>query len=104
MNSLIDLGFDKKEILRGLKKIYNPGRFEWIAPTVLVDTANNEENIGLLSKMVHDITPKKKTTIIFGTTQVDYQYARKLSQMIPGTKHIFIDDFCDRSLPCTLYV
>lgn len=101
---LNDLGFDKKTILKGLKDIYNPGRFEWITPTVLVDTANNEENIKILSKMVKSMTKKKNTIIIFGTTQEDAQYAHKLSEMIPGTKRILVDDFCDRSLPCSSYV
>lgn len=104
LRALTDIGFEGKTILRGLKDIYNPGRFEWITPTVLVDTANNEENIKILSKMVKSITKKKSTIIIFGTTQEDAQYARKLSEMIPGTKCVFVDDFCDRSLPCSSYV
>jgi hypothetical protein len=54
--------------------------------------------------MVGATTKKKKTVIMFGTTQVDVSYAQKLSQMIPGEKRIYIDDFCDRSLPCSLYV
>lgn len=54
--------------------------------------------------MVEAITKKKKPIIMFGTTQVDVPYARRLSQMIPGEKRIYIDDFCDRSLPCSLYV
>lgn len=57
---LTDLGFDRKTILEGLQDIYNPGRFEWVTPTVLVDTANNEENIAILSKMVKGITKNKK--------------------------------------------
>jgi len=83
--------------------IYNPGRFEWITPTILVDTANNRENIEILRKMTVDILKNKKIIVLFGTTQTDPIYAKKLSTMISGTKNIIIDDFCDRSLPCSEY-
>jgi len=49
----------------GLKNIHNAGRFEWISPHILVDTANNKQNIKILAKMLSQIVPKKKMTIIF---------------------------------------
>ena len=79
MKALIEIGFERKSIQEGLQNIYNPWRFEWITPTILVDTANNAENIGILGKMVGATTKKKKTVIMFGTTQVDVSYAQKLS-------------------------
>jgi len=84
--------------------IYNPGRFEWIRADVLVDTANNEENIRLLQKMIQKMNIKKEIIILFGTTQTDAKYAQKLSQMIQGNKTFYVDDFCDRSLPCENYI
>lgn len=84
--------------------VYNPGRFEWIRTDVLVDTANNEENIRLLRKMIQKMNIKKEIIILFGTTQTDTKYAQRLSQMIQGNTTFYVDDFCDRSLPCEDYI
>ena len=83
--------------------IYNPGRFEWLNTHTLIDTANNEENIKILKKMIRNLKIKKDITVIFGTTQVNPDYAWKLSQMIDGKRKILVDDFCDRALPCSEY-
>ena len=85
-------------------QIYNPGRFEWLNTHTLVDTANNEENIKILQKMIKKMNIKKEIIILFGTTQTDTKYAQKLSQMIQGNTTFYIDDFCDRSLPCREYI
>ena len=85
-------------------EIYNPGRFEWIRADILVDTANNKENISLLQKMIQKMNIKKETVILFGTTQTDTQYAQRLSQMVHGMTTFYIDDFCERSLPCLHYI
>jgi len=103
LESLSDLGFEKKKILSALQKIYNPGRFEWLSPTLLVDTANNTENIQILSKMIKEIKTDKKIVVIFGTTQTEPMYAKKLANMIYGDDKILVDDFCDRSLPYSEY-
>lgn len=100
--ALKNLGFDAKKLETSLQNMYNPGRFEWIAPHILVDTANNRENIGLLKNMIQKINHKKIITI-YGTTQVDRAYASELAQMIPTEKRILVDDFCDRALPCETY-
>lgn len=100
--ALRDQGFDWKKILLWLQKIYNPWRFEWIAPHILVDTANNHENIQILMKMVQKLK-LKKTIVLYGTTQVDTEEVKKLAQMIPADRRILIDNFCERSLPCTEY-
>jgi dihydrofolate synthase/folylpolyglutamate synthase len=100
--ALKNLGFDTKEIESGLQNIYNPGRFEWIAPHILVDTANNRENIRILKNMIQKIKSKKIITL-YGTTQMDAKYASELAQMIPAEKRILVDYFCDRSLPCEAY-
>ena len=102
LTCLSNLGFDKKIIQKGLKNIYNPGRFEWLAPNILVDTANNAENIKILAKMV-DKLPNKNIVTLFGTTQVDPESAKQLAKMIPTRERILIDDFCDRSLPYSSY-
>lgn len=100
--ALKNLGFDTNKILSGLQNIYNPGRFEWIAPHILVDTANNRENIKILRNMIQKIKSKKITTL-YGTTQINAEYASELAQMIPAERRILVDDFCDRSLPCEAY-
>lgn len=100
--ALKNLGFDTKKIQLGLQNIYNPGRFEWIAPHILVDTANNRENIRILKNMIRKLN-HKKILAIYGTTQTDTAYAGELAQMIPAEKRILVDDFCDRSLPCETY-
>ena len=100
--ALKNLGFDTNKILSGLQNIYNPGRFEWIAPHILVDTANNRENIKILRSMVQKIKSKKIITL-YGTTQIDAEYTSELAQMIPAERRILVDDFCDRSLPCEAY-
>ena len=46
----------------------------------------------------------KVTTIIYGSTQIDPRYVRKLSQIIPAKERWYIDEFCDRALPCQTYV
>jgi folylpolyglutamate synthase/dihydropteroate synthase len=89
-------------IIKGLKNIYNPGRFEWLSPTVLVDTANNEENIKILARMVKRIQHRNIVTL-FGTTQTDPDYAAKLANMISTKHRVLIENFCDRSLPCLEY-
>lgn len=53
--------------------------------------------------MIRNLKIKKDITVIFGTTQVNPDYAWKLSQMIGGKRKILVDDFCDRALPCSEY-
>lgn len=100
--ALKDLGFETKKIKTGLQEIYNPWRFEWIAPHILVDTANNRENIQILKRMVKKMN-QKKMTILYGTTQTDTDEAKKLAQIIPAGKRMLVDDFCERSLPSEKY-
>ncbi|MCB9807421.1 hypothetical protein H6768_06155 [Candidatus Peribacteria bacterium] len=45
----------------------------------------------------------KKIITIFGTTQIDTDYASKLANTIQADERILVDDFCDRSLPCDTY-
>lgn len=40
----------------------------------------------------------KNVITLFGTTQTEKEYARKLADMIPAKERFIIDDFCDRSL------
>jgi folylpolyglutamate synthase/dihydropteroate synthase len=87
--------------MTGLKNVHNVGRFEWIFPHILVDTANNEQNIKILAKMLNQIGHKKKMTIIFGTTQTEPLYAAELANLIPSDRKILVDDFCERALPCS---
>jgi folylpolyglutamate synthase/dihydropteroate synthase len=47
--------------------------------------------------------PLSTMTVIFWTTQTDSDYAGKLANMIPANRRILVDDFCDRSLPCSQY-
>jgi folylpolyglutamate synthase/dihydropteroate synthase len=103
LKALKDLKFDVKTIQKGLKNIYNPGRFEWISPNILVDTANNSENIGILSKMIRKIWKGKEITVFFGTTQTDPVYAAQLANLIPAHRRILVDWFCERALPCSEY-
>jgi folylpolyglutamate synthase/dihydropteroate synthase len=67
LTCLSNFGFDKKIIQEGLNNIYNPGRFEWLSPDLLVDTANNTENIKILAKMAKRIIdyPLSTMTVIF---------------------------------------
>jgi dihydrofolate synthase/folylpolyglutamate synthase len=102
--ALRDTGMDEEKIRIGLRDIYNPGRFEWLNDHTLVDTANNEENIRILQNMIKSLKIRKEVVILFGTTQTEKDYAQKLSEMIPWDKIILVDDFCDRSLPCSEYL
>lgn len=101
--ALRDAWFDKIGIEKWLMNIDNPWRFEWITSTILVDTANNRENIGILKKMVREQVKKKKIIILFGSTQADASCAGELAREINWDQKILIDDFCDRSLPCVEY-
>ena len=103
LEALMYIGFPAKKILEGLHNIYNPGRFEWLAPNILVDTANNKENIKILENMVQKVCGKKKIITLFWTTQTDALYAAELAQTIQADQRILVDDFCDRSLPCSAY-
>ena len=103
LEALSHIGFNKKSIRQGLKKIDNPGRFTWISPTILVDTANNRENIKIFSHMVRKLKKHTKIITLFGTTQVEPDYAGELAGMVQADKRILIDDFCDRSLPYESY-
>lgn len=100
--ALKNLDFDTKRIEAGLQNIYNPWRFEWIAPHILVDTANNEENIRILRNMIEKLD-LKKTIVLYGTTQTDTDEVKKLAQMIPAEKRVLVDDFCERALPYVKY-
>ncbi len=103
LECLVNVGFEKKAILQGLMTIENPGRFEWIKPNILVDTANNRENIRILAKMIRELPKAEKTITLFGTTQIDSLYAAELAQMVPCDERILVDDFCERALPCSQY-
>jgi len=101
IQALQDLWFSIEEIHIWLQKMYNPGRFEWISPNILVDTANNKENIRFLKTLLGRNGPK--TVVIFGTTQINPEYAAQLATMIPVKRRILVDGFCDRALPCSEY-
>lgn len=101
IQSLHDLWFNTEKILIGLKNIYNPGRFEWISSNILVDSANNRENINFLKNLLWD--DASKSIILFGTTQTDPKYAAELAAIVPAKKRILVDGFCDRALPCSVY-
>ncbi len=47
--------------------------------------------------MVKELKTKNIITL-FGTTQIDPRYARKLADMIPARERFIIDNFCDRAL------
>ncbi len=101
LQALVDLWYNLWSVLEGLKKIYNPGRFEWVSPTFFVDSANNKENIKLLKNMLKgDISD---SIIIFGTTQTDSMCAAQLANMFPHQRKILVDWFCERALPCSQY-
>lgn len=53
--ALRDRGMDEEKIRTGLMNIENPGRFEWLNAHTLVDTANNQENIKILQKMIKSL-------------------------------------------------
>ena len=82
--------------------IYNPGRFQWLSPNLLVDTANNKENILFLAQMIKKLQYKNIITL-FGTTQIDKKYARELADMIVAGERFIVDDFSERSLPASEY-
>jgi dihydrofolate synthase / folylpolyglutamate synthase len=108
LRALMDQWFEKKKIQAWLMQIQNPGRFQWITPTILVDTANNRENIKILAKMISKIplwlkTKDQKLITIYGTTQTDPGYAAELAKMIPCSQRILVDDFYERALPCCTY-
>ena len=109
LQALLDLGFDETTIRAWLMDIENPGRFQWLSPayggtspTLLVDTANNRENVKILAKMI-TAQEKKIWSAIFWTTQTDPLYAAELANMISAERRILVDDFCDRALPCSDY-
>lgn len=101
LQALVDLWYDLWSVLKGLKQIYNPGRFEWVSPTLFVDSANNKENTNLLKNMLKDDI--SDSIIIFGTTQTDPAYAAQLANIFPHQKKILVDGFCERALPCSQY-
>ena len=101
--ALRDEWFNEAKIKEGLNHIENPGRFHWLSPTLLVDTANNEENVAILAQMLQKISQEKEIIALFGTTQTDPAYAARLAEMIPTKHRILVDEFCDRSLPCSEY-
>lgn len=103
LQALRDIWFKKEKILAGLKNIYNAGRFEWLSPHILVDTANNKQNIKILAKMLTQMVPKKKMTIIFWSTQIEPAYAAELANLLPANKKILVDGFCERALPYSKY-
>lgn len=131
--ALTDLGFDEKKIIEGLQHIVHRGRYEWINKYILVDTANNRENIKILAHMLQEdrgqiaegrqkwanfplirgngnmriniggFFETGKLITIFGTTQTDPLYAAELANMLPWNEKILVDNFCDRALPCSTY-
>lgn len=101
--ALKNIWFEWDAIQAGLKNISNPGRFEWLSPTIIVDTANNKENIQILSKMIQKIAKWKKIQTFFGTTQTNTAYAALLAEIIPTENRILVDGFCDRTLPTSNY-
>lgn len=107
LQSLEDLWFEQDKIRAWLHDIHNPGRFEWITNNILVDTANNKENIKLLLDTIQKNselqTPNSELTLIFGTTQVDLLYVSQLANMFPYQRKIAVDGFCERALPCSSY-
>jgi len=101
LQALEDIWYQRNKILKWLQNIYNPGRFELLSPNILLDTANNKENIKILKKMIwKDFSD---ATIIFGTTQTSPEYVSRLLSLFPQAKKILVDGFCERSLPCSEY-
>ncbi len=81
----------KQAVLRGLKKVSWPGRFQVLSrrPLTIVDGAHNPAGIKVLVETLKQQSPGKKFTFIFGT-QEDKDSASMLSLLKPIAKKIVI--------------
>ena len=88
---LANIAANKQAILRGLKKVSWPGRFQIISrkPLTIVDGAHNPAGIKVLVETLKQKFPGKKFTFLFGT-QEDKDSASMLSLLKPLAKKIFI--------------
>ena len=88
---LANIAANKQAILRGLKKVSWPGRFQVLSrkPLTIVDGAHNPAGIKVLVKTLKQQFPGKKLTFLFGT-QEDKDSASMLSLLRPLAKKIVI--------------
>jgi len=61
---LKELGINKDVILRGLKKAYWPGRFEFMDKNILLDCAHNPDGIKALVKSIRKLDYKNPIVVI----------------------------------------
>jgi dihydrofolate synthase/folylpolyglutamate synthase len=88
---LANIAANKQAILRGLKMVSWPGRFQVLSrkPLTIVDGAHNPAGIKVLVETLKQQFPGKKFTFIFGT-QEDKDLASMLSLLRPLAKKIVI--------------
>jgi dihydrofolate synthase/folylpolyglutamate synthase len=81
----------KQAVLRGLKKVSWPGRFQVLSrkPLTIADGAHNPAGIKVLVDTLRDQYPGKKFTFIFGT-QEDKDSASMLNSLKPLAKKVII--------------
>jgi dihydrofolate synthase/folylpolyglutamate synthase len=88
---LANIAANKQAILRGLKMVSWPGRFQVLSrkPLTIVDGAHNPAGIKVLVETLKQQFPGKKFTFIFGT-QEDKDLASMLSLLRPLANKIII--------------
>ena len=87
---LKELGINKDVILRGLKKAYWPGRFEFMDGNILLDCAHNPDGIKALVKSIRKLDYKNLIVVIGVMKDKDInsiaKKIEKLNPMVIATK------------------
>ena len=90
------LRLNKRDILNGIKKAFNPGRFEIVSkdPMVILDGAHNEDSsVALRESLFTDFNPKDlKQNIVVTAIMSDKEVKKILQNFIPLGSRYFVTE------------
>ena len=86
----MDLGVTEEAVVRGVRDVKWPGRFQVLssAPFVVVDGAHNPHSAARLSETVRDYVRPRRTWLVFGCS-TDKDLAGMVAELAPMTHHAF---------------
>jgi dihydrofolate synthase/folylpolyglutamate synthase len=87
----MDLGVTEEAVVRGIRDVKWPGRFQVLssAPFVVVDGAHNPHSAGRLRETVLEQVRPRRTWLVFGCS-ADKDLAGIVAELAPITHHAFV--------------
>jgi dihydrofolate synthase / folylpolyglutamate synthase len=101
LKELFKLDIDKKHIVKGLSRVYFPGRFQVLSkrPMIILDGAQNEDSAKALNNALRSVSISKDICFIIGVSSDKDPKAIAKRLFLDSQKVIFTQSFSLRAMP-----